>query len=198
MVMKQAKLLLMGTIFGLLSSAIIIIIASPQHGKAMTLIPLSTPGPIIVYVTGAVNKPGIYSLPIQSRVNDAIQAAGGMLDSADERLINLAARITDGERIVVNEEKNPTTSSYNQDSPGNPDPIAIITPSVDFPIDINHASLEDFDRLPGIGPSRAQDIITYREINGPFKSIEDLTEIIGIGPAIFDQIKPYITVVPPP
>ena len=137
---------------------------------------------IFVDVTGAVNTPGVYSLTASSRVIDAIKAAGGSASGADLSTINLARVLADGEQIYVDAA---TTNSKG---------VRVATPKRSGPININHATVADFDSLDGIGPVIANRIVAYRKTHGPFITIEDLQNVSGIGAAKFSQIKSKIRV----
>jgi competence protein ComEA len=182
---------LLGILVGLLLSAGILLISSPPKGNAIQLNPVPTQGLIKVYIVGAVKNPGVYSLPRLSRVADVVRAAGGLDPSADENAINLAAQVSDGEKIII------PSIQINQANPNtitpSPEPM-IQVPSKENPININNATPEQLDLLPGIGPTRAQDIITYRDNNGPFTSTEDIQDVPGIGQTTFERIKDLITV----
>lgn len=137
---------------------------------------------IFVDVTGAVNTPGVYTLAASSRVIDAIKAAGGSAAGADLSTINLARVLADGEQIYVD--------SAVTNSKG----VRISTPKRSGPININRASVSDFDSLDGIGPVIARRIVEYRKTHGPFITVEDLQKVSGIGDAKFAQIKSKIRV----
>lgn len=143
-----------------------------------------------VDVRGAVANPGVYALAAGSRVQDALALAGGALAGAETRTLNLARKLTDGEQIYI-----PTLAEATL-TPAAPTrgeglPSALPTPS--GPININTAPLEELDRLPGIGPALAQRIIDYRTQNGPFKKLDDIKQVRGIGDVLFDQIKDLVT-----
>jgi competence protein ComEA len=131
-----------------------------------------------------VNQAGLYALPAGSRVNDAIQAAGGFTADANTGILNLAEILEDGEKIDVSALALPLVIGGETRS---------VNPSLTL-VDINTDTLEQLDTLPGIGPITAQSIIDYRNANGPFARIEDIQDVSGIGPATFDKIKDLITV----
>jgi len=135
-----------------------------------------------VDIEGAVRHPGVYNLKPNDRVEDALRAAGGPLPEADLSKVSksLAAKITDGERIII-----PFRSSNLSSSAGTGNSNLI---------NINTASLSELDSLPGIGPSTAQKIIDYREAHGGFSSIEEIMNVSGIGEAKFEKIKDLITI----
>lgn len=150
-----------------------------------TGVPTATPAPLEVYVTGAVQNPQVrLTLPIGSRVENAIEAAGGALENANLDAVNLAQRLQDGDMVFV-----PTLPAE-----GNSDNEASLpTPNAPRIINLNEATLEELDTLPGIGPSTAQAIIDYRTANGPFETIEELLEVEGIGERTLDELRPYIS-----
>lgn len=137
---------------------------------------------IFVDVTGAVNNPGVYTLTASSRVIDAIKAAGGSAPGADLSTINLARVLADGEQIYVDAA---VTNSKG---------VRVSSPKRSGPININRATVSDFDSLDGIGPVIASRIVDYRKTHGPFITVEDLQKVSGIGAAKFAQIKSKIRV----
>ena len=137
---------------------------------------------IFVDVAGAVNNPGVYSLSGQSRVIDAIKAAGDSAPGADLSTINLARIVSDGEQIYVDSAS--TSKSYGS---GKKNVRA-------GPVNLNRATKSQLDTLDGIGPVIAQRIIDYRKVNGPFLTIDDIQKVSGIGTAKFAQIKNKIQV----
>jgi competence protein ComEA len=175
-----ASLLIVSVLLGV---GVLFLVTRPPRGEPIELLPPPTPAPIMVYVNGAVNKTGLYSLPPGSRVNDAIQAAGGFTSGANTSSINLAELLEDGSQINVPELISPSEPD-NSTKSTNPSLVLV---------DINTATLEQLDTLPGIGPKTAQDIIDYRNANGPYAKIEDILDVSGIGPVTFDKIKDLIT-----
>ena len=172
---------------------------------------------VFVDIKGAIANPGVYELEQNKKVIDVVNLAGGFLENANTQTINLAKKVTNEMVIIIytneeiklamteektakvidntcvcpvlkndacinkNETKKHTTTSNEQET-------------ISEPININTASASDFDKLPGIGASKAESIVQYREKNGPFEKIEDLKEISGIGDALFEKIKDYITI----
>ncbi len=147
--------------------------------------PTPTPASINVYVSGAVYKPDVYPLPPDAIIKDAIAAAGGATAEADLERINLAAHLADQMQVNV-PHKGEVLPTPDQKSAA----------TLGAPININTATAEELDRLPGIGPSLAKTIIDYRAKNGPFKKIEDINAVKGIGDALYAKIKDMITVGP--
>jgi competence protein ComEA len=147
----------------------------------------ATPSPSIkVYITGEVNKPGVYDMKDNDRVEDAVKAAGGATELADLTRINLAARVADEMQIIIPPACSPDTGDY------------IIHASVGSSgsglININTATKAELETLSGIGPAIAQNILDYRETNGPFTVIEDIMKVSRIGAVTFERIKESITV----
>jgi competence protein ComEA len=133
---------------------------------------------LVVDVAGAVRRPGLYRLPRSSRVADAIALAGGFVRRADRVSVNLAAPVADGEEIVVPARGAGTAGAS---SGAGPSPTG--------PLDLNTATLEQLDGLPGIGPTTAQKILDYRQAHGPFRSVADLDAVPGIGQGRIEQLK---------
>ncbi len=141
-----------------------------------TPLPSATPGPMRVYVTGAVVNPGnLFTLPPGSRVDDAVKAAGGLIDDADVARVNLAALLRDGDQVNV-----PIIGMNRSAS------LSDAMPTASGPVHINTATIDDLQRLPGCGPSLAQQILNYRQKNGAFKSFADLDRVSGVGKAKID------------
>jgi competence protein ComEA len=137
---------------------------------------------IIVDVAGAVITPGVYSLPLNSRVVEAIKAAGGLKKGADTSDINQARILKDGEQIYVFAA---TTSSGG---------VAKRVVRKNGPVMINRATVKEFEALDGIGPVLANRIVAYRKINGPFAVIDDLMKVSGIGAGTFAKFKEKLRV----
>lgn len=142
------------------------------------------PTRIKVHVVGAVARPGLYETEIGARVADVIQLAGGPTPAADISQINLAAKIGDGQQLVV-----PEKGAAPQVAAG-----ASSLPSVKSPLNLNSATVDQLVELDGVGPKTAQKIIDYREAHGGFKSVDELLEVPGIGPAKFEQIKDQVCI----
>jgi competence protein ComEA len=198
--MKTGWGIAFGVICGLLAAGLLFLTSSPPRGVAITLMPPSTPSPIVVHIIGAVVHPGVYALPANSRVRDVIQAAGGILPEANDELLNLAASLKDGERIAVPAkittlESGSVDSSTAQTQTQPAEPV-LATPATDAMglININSASLTELESLPGIGPVIGQRIIDYRNEHGSLASIEEIQKVSGIGPKTFERLKDLITV----
>ena len=142
---------------------------------------------ITVDVKGAVKSPGIYDLPVGSRVNDAVQKAGGLTEQADSKSLNLAQKVSDealvyvpakGEEVASEKTGSGTASSTRKEKK----------------VNLNKASLEELKQVKGLGGKRAQDIIDHRESNGKFKSVDELKKVSGIGAKTIEKLKDYVTV----
>lgn len=193
---KNLWLLAFGTVFGLLGAGLIVLVTRQPGGQPVILLPPPTPLPILVHVAGAVTNPGVYSLPQDSRVQDAIKAAGGLLPEASAGFLNLAAPLQDGDRILL-PTRIPTLQPTIPGSTSNSTPASrsqVVPPAAEGRININTATLAELDTLPGIGPVTAQSIIAYRDAHGPFNTLEEIMDVPGIGPATFERIKDLITV----
>jgi len=172
-----------------------IVIVPPE--PTQTPAPTVTPGPIHVYVNGQVAHPAVYELPPGSDVEQAIAAAGGFKVDANTAVVNLALPLTNGAQVYVpalaEEAATPEAVVTLPDQTGTSGEVAGQSASGDL-ININTATAEELDTLPGIGPSTAQKILDYRDENGPFAAIEDIMRVSGIGEAKFNKIKDLITI----
>jgi competence protein ComEA len=190
--MKTILNIVIGILVGLLLAGGIWVATRAPKGESVVLRPAPTAEPLRVHVAGAVVRPGVYVLGENGRVEDAVEAAGGFVVEADKNAINLAAKLEDGERLDI-----PYVAGFIPDETSG---FVVITEGTPSPlvgeglVDINTASLEELDKLPGIGPTIAQRIIDYRTENGPFASIDAIVNVPGIGSATFDEIKDLITV----
>lgn len=142
---------------------------------------------IVVHAAGAVASPGVYKMPIGSRVSDLITAAGGPTGEGDPNALNLAGELRDGDRVEV-----PIVGAT---TPGGASPApAASGGGVPRVVDLNRGTAEELDALPGIGPATAAAIVTYRDQHGPFGSVDDLVDVPGIGPAKLEAIRELVDV----
>lgn len=179
---QKRALLIIGAVL-LLLSVFIVFRGNSEASAIPEALPITVVEPeIFVDVTGAVNKPGVYSLTGKSRVIDAIKAAGDSAPGADLSTINLARIVNDGEQIYVD--------STVINSAG----VRVSKTVHTGPININRATAHQLDALDGIGPVIAQRIVDYRKVNGSFVSIDDLQKVSGIGAAKFAQIKAKVRI----
>lgn len=185
--LERYRMPIVGALFLLLATAGGVLyvrrpVAQPMEIVEPSPTPVPSPVQLAVYVTGAVLNPGVYYLPEESRVQDALEAAGGPTSEADLDRVNLAQRVHDEDQIhfpEVGEETMPSRST------------GVLGAGL---IDINTASADELEGLPGIGPKLAQCIVDYRESNGPFAAIEEIMEVQGIGQGVFEEIRESITV----
>ena len=151
--------------------------------------PKGQSGEAVVYVAGAVRRPGLYRLGSGSRADDGVRAAGGMLETADATGINLAERISDGEELLVPLLGAPSTrasarrATHRRKSKLSVDPI---------PVDINSASADALAALPGIGKTLAQRIVEVRERDGQFATLDDLLDVAGMTPARLERAAAFL------
>jgi competence protein ComEA len=169
-------------------------VIEPTLAPTATITPSPTPAPIAVYVSGEVARPDVYLLAASSRVVDAISAAGGFTAGADQVVVNLAQPLSDGMHVHVPARgEAPTPAPLSQAAPAD-STASSQARTISGPININTASPEELDLLPGIGPAIAQRIVEYRTTNGPFRSIEEIKQVSGIGDKLFEKIRDLITV----
>ncbi len=138
-------------------------------------------GYLVVAISGRVLRPGLIRLPAGARVQDAIDAAGGVLPGTDLTMVNLARRVTDGELLVIGVTPAPGDAGSAAGAPAGK-------------VNINSAGLSQLDTLPGIGPALAQRIIEYRTAHGGFRSVDELRKVEGIGDAKYAELKDRVTV----
>jgi len=165
----------------------------PLARPAAPASPAATPAQagIVVDVEGAVRAPGVYTLATGARVFDALKAAGGANSSADLSTVNLARPLADGERVYVPRRGEAPPAEA---APGGGGGGGVAPGGAGGNVNINSASEPELESLPGIGPTLAQRIIDYRTQHGPFRSVNDLMKVEGIGQKKFDSLKDYVTV----
>lgn len=138
---------------------------------------------VYIHVLGQVKKPGVYRFDKEPRGVEVVERAGGFTKNADKTSVNLALAVSDGTQFVIEDKrkakKKAGTSKAEEE---------------DTKVDLNTATQEELQTIPGIGPSKATQIISYRESNGPFKTIEDIMKISGIKEGVFNKIKDSIKV----
>ena len=170
-------LLMVGGVFRLYQAGII-----GKHGTKKDITIIREEPPIKVHVKGAVRNPNVYTLKPGSRWGDAVDAAGGFDPSADKEGVNLAAFLRDGQEIYIPRIKN--TATYYKKTKLKPGEM----------VNINTASAEELEKIPGIGPVTAGRIVESRKRRGPFRRIEEITLVSGIGKQKFLRMKRYLSV----
>jgi competence protein ComEA len=201
--MKNVLFVLIGVMAGFVLAGVLVFVSRAPAGEPILLQPAPTKAPIAVHVVGAVPRPGLYELAEGARVQDGIDAAGGLLAEASVDTLNLAALLVDGQQLVIPYadgravstaagEEGVELPSSEFDVPPEATEEPFFDPGVEL-LNLNTATLEELEALPGIGPTLAQRIIDYRDQNG-FYAIEDIMNVSGVGQSTFDQIKDLITV----
>ena len=186
----------------------------PPVDKAVTASPRSSasPGagppagperPVVVSVVGLVHTPGLVTLAPGARIADALQAAGGAVNGADTIGLNMARPVADGEQIVVGLAPAPgqPTALGSSVASGTP-PVSgaagpasgTVKPKAGEVLDLNTATVEQLDGLPGVGPVTAAAIVAWRQSNGKFTSVDQLADVDGIGPARLEKLRPLVRV----
>jgi competence protein ComEA len=155
--------------------------ASSALAAAAATSPPASTVEVMVQAAGAVASPGVYRLPLGARVQDVITAAGGPTATANLQAVALASKVVDGQRVYVPAAGESVTTDA---VPAPPPP----------PVDLNQATVEQLDALPGVGPTTAQAIVDYRSRHGPFTSVDDLLQVRGIGAAKLDGFRDLVTV----
>jgi competence protein ComEA len=153
-------------------------------GSATPAVPVATApaATVVVAVSGRVRRPGLVRLTSGARVADAIESAGGVLPGTDVSTLNLARKVTDGELIVVGVTGSPSTSGAAASGGGA------------GPVNLNTATADQLQTLPGVGPVLAQRIVEYRDQHGGFRTVADLRQVTGIGDARYRDLKDRVTV----
>jgi competence protein ComEA len=152
--------------------------AGPRADSASVRVERSPPAAALVHVAGAVQRPGVYRLRAGQRIQDAVRRAGGPRGKADLNAINLAAKVADGQQIVV--PRRGVAGAAAAGTASSADGGAAATPQA--PVSLNSASAEQLETLDGVGPATAHKIIDWRTQHGGFRTIEDLSQVPGIGP----------------
>lgn len=165
-----------GVLIGLIVTALILLMDSPPKGGAITIIPPPTPMPIKVFISGAITNPGVYELERDSRLFDLLDKAGGS-SNEDLSAYNLASQLYDGQHVHISDGNDRSPEAFLPENKK---------------VNINEADLDLLMTLPGIGETKAQVIIDFREQNGFFNQIKDILNVPGIGDYTYDLIKDLI------
>jgi len=158
--------------------------ATPAPSGAEPIAAAPPAGRLVVDVTGAVRRPGVYRLPAGARVQEALRRAGGATRKADAAAVNLAAKVADGQQILV-PERAPAVGAAPS--------VAGVGTAPAAPLSLNSATADQLDQLDGVGPATAAKIIAWRTANGGFSSIDDLGQVAGIGPKKLEALRPQVT-----
>ena len=170
--------------------------AAPRPGSSTAAPPTpQTDQSVVVSVVGLVQQPGLVTLAPTARIADAVAAAGGPLNGADTVGLNLARHVADGEQIVVGIATPAGRPAALGSSVGAPQTgPAVDSPKPSGPVDLNTATVEQLDTLPGVGPVTAAAIMAWRQANGRFTDVDQLGEVDGIGPARLEKLRPLVRV----
>ena len=156
--------------------------SAPARAPAAVHVQRSGGGRAVVHVTGAVRRPGVYRIPSWARLDLAVKRAGGPAPDANLEGVNLAAKVADGQQVVVPRKDASGGVAAPAGAPGEGE-------ATSAPISLNTATPEQLDQLEGVGPATAQKILDWRKDHGGFRSVEDLKQITGIGPKRFEALK---------
>ena len=179
--------------------------AVASAGEAATALPVASEAPapapseeILVHVAGAVVKSGVYRLPKGARVSDALAAAGGAATEGVPDALNLAEGLEDGQKVVVPTKKElesapPVAFAAPSPSGGSGSAGGASKPAAPSKVNVNTGTVAQLDALPSVSPTVARNIVDYRIKYGPFKKLEDLDKVSGIGPATLEKLRPHLT-----
>jgi competence protein ComEA len=186
---RRGGVFVAGLLTGLLAAGLVILLTSPPRGHPIQLLPPPTPRLMRIHVSGSVKIPGVYALPQDAIVQDALQAAGGATNQAALAAVNLAQPIQDGERVYF-----PSQTEIDAGEHPLPAVVEAAGPPAGDLIDLNQATAPELEALPGIGPSLAQKIIDYRDEHGAFGQVDDLLDAPGIGPSKLEAVKDLVAI----
>jgi competence protein ComEA len=190
-VMAAGWLLLRARPVAVASPGDVVTVATPSQSAASATPSMAkSASKIVVHVLGAVRRPGLVRLPENARVQDAIDAAGGLTRRADPGELNLAQLLSDGQQVLIGTRRHPAGEVREQ--PGSGD--ASSGPTAQGALDLNRANQAQLEELPEVGPVTAQAILAWRQEHGRFTRIEELQEVDGIGPKTYGQIAPHVRV----
>jgi competence protein ComEA len=185
--LNQWQSIALGIVIGAAVMAAGLLISLPDRTIPLSILPTLTPSPLVIYLTGEVKSPGVLQVSPGSRIQDVVTASGGLLPEADIEQINLAAPVTDGQKIHIpriGQQVAQTSKTMLKNT----------SPETDstMQISLNKATQKELESLPGIGEEKASDIISEREKRGGFLSVDDLLGINGFSQKLIDQIRPYL------
>jgi competence protein ComEA len=190
-VMAAGWLLLRARPVAVASPGDVVTVATPSQSAASATPSMAkSASKIVAHVLGAVRRPGLVRLPENARVQDAIDAAGGLTRRADPGELNLAQLLSDGQQVLIGTARHPAGEVREQ--PGSGDVSS--GPTAQGALDLNRANQAQLEELPEVGPVTAQAILAWRQEHGRFTRIEELQEVDGIGPKTYGQIAPHVRV----
>ena len=186
----RQRAVMSAALLGALAVSLVVMLArSPEPPRVLVqqtaMRPAASPqvaSLLVVHLSGEVVAPGVYRLPVGARIDDALKAAGGPTGEGDIHRLNLAARLADGQQIVVPRRIDPVLASRTH-----------VSSPVPGRMNLNTAGVAELDQLPGVGPVTAQRIVAYREQHGPFQTIDELAEVSGISDRMVDELRDLIT-----
>ncbi len=178
---ELVTVLLLALLLSALVTTAVLIAADRYERPALVITDMARPT-IVVQVEGAIATPGTYRLPGGSRLDELVDQAGGLADEADPSTLNLAARVGDGEVVHIPAR---TTAVPATEPPG--------TATAMTRVNINTATAEELEQLPGIGPVLSERIVAYREQNGPFASLDQVVQVEGISTRLLEDLRPLVT-----
>jgi competence protein ComEA len=165
--------------------------ARMEQQPDVTVAPSAAPARIGVDIVGAVQQPGLYYLPPEARVDDAVKAAGGFAPDANRDGVNLAARLKDEQQLRIPHVEEPAPQAARAEAV----PAADVTEAPGARrVDLNTADAQALEALPGVGPATARQIVDYRSAHGPYRSVEQLDDVPGIGPGTINALRDLVTI----
>lgn len=191
---NHIRLLLLGTAVALAVAATVVVVRGNRSQELVLKVePIDGPGEITVYAGGAVATPGLYTLPLHARVATLLDKAG-LLENADQAALPMAAELHDGQQVIVPVRQARAASMSTPSAVAASPTSAIPAVATTGPINVNNATEQQLETLPGIGPALAQRIIDFRNANGPFVSLDDLANVKGISARMVDELRDLATV----
>ena len=188
---NHIRLVVLGAVVAVAFATIVIVVrGNRSHDLVLKVEPINESGEITVYAGGAVATPGLYTLPLHARVATLLDQAG-LLANSDQSALQLAAELHDGQQVIVPVQPAPEATVAAASHLGSAPTAIPTTTKTAGPVDVNSASEQQLEALPGIGPTLAQRIIDYRTANGPFASLDELANVKGISMRMVDELRDF-------